>query len=504
MGAVYRAQGPELNREVALKLPRFDGPPEEGHRRRERFQREARVAARVWHPNVCPLFDVGEDRGRPFVVMALVEGRSLAQHLAERTGPTDPRAAVTLVRQVLDGLAAVHQHGLIHRDLKPANILLDSAARAILTDFGLALPPEEAGALTSEGANVGTPAYMAPEQAASEADRLGPWTGLYSLGVVLYEMLTGRPPFRGSGPAVLAQLLHDEPPPPRQLRPDLDPTLDAIVLRSLQKDPLSRYQDAGAMAAALDGWAAGAGDAPLPPAMTLPAMAPESDGTPVVPPSRHGFPASRVVGMLVGGVFLIAGMALFAIATFAVIRGSGGALCGFVVLAFLASFIGWLVWGITESGYVSEELLSWATNGTQWIIRWALNNGVSPNVSDEMGETPLMRAAAKAHIEIVKLLLVHGAGPTQRSRFGQTAEEIARANGNEEVVALLQRPCRPGVAMGGPFPRVNFRRAYLLVALAGACWLSACWSGCFSRAAMRSLSIRSRNLWLTSRWLRLL
>src|SRR5262249_23076625 len=205
---------PHLDRVVALKVPRFDGPADQVAGRLQRFQREARAAARVFHPHVCPIFDVSEFEGRPFVVMPFIEGESLAARLHRRARCDDPVEAIRLIDQVLDALGAVHDHGVIHRDLKPGNVLLDAAGRAILTDFGLARPTDDAERLTSDGAVVGTPAYMAPEQAAGQPDRVGPWTDLYSVGVLLYRMLTGRLPFEGPGLAVLAQIVNDRPPPP--------------------------------------------------------------------------------------------------------------------------------------------------------------------------------------------------------------------------------------------------------------------------------------------------
>src|SRR5262249_3495357 len=154
------------DRTVALKLPRFDGPAPDRLRRVQRFQREARTAARIWHPHVCPIYDVGEQDGQPFVVMPFIEGQSLAERLASKGRFEEVLAAVALVLQVCDALEAVHGHGVIHRDLKDGNILLDSGGRAILTDFGLARPENDAEHLTSEGVILGTPSFMAPEVAA--------------------------------------------------------------------------------------------------------------------------------------------------------------------------------------------------------------------------------------------------------------------------------------------------------------------------------------------------
>jgi serine/threonine protein kinase len=244
MGTVYKAHDPQLDRVVALKLPHLLGPPRDRVQRAQRFQREARAAAQVWHPHVCPIYDVGEHDGQPYVVMACLDGESLAERLAGQRRFDHVGQAVALARQILDALEAVHARGIIHRDLKPGNIIIGPGNRAVLTDFGLARPENDTEHLTSEGVVVGTPAYMAPEQAGGESARVGPWTDLYSLGVVLYQMLTGRLPFEGPPLTVLTKILHDPPPPPSRFRPDLDPTLEGILLKSLAKEPGERYQTA--------------------------------------------------------------------------------------------------------------------------------------------------------------------------------------------------------------------------------------------------------------------
>jgi predicted Ser/Thr protein kinase len=255
MGTVYKAQDPQLNRIVALKLPRFDGPTQGRALRVQRFQREARAAAAIRHPHVCPIYDVGEREGQPYVVMAYIEGESLATRLARQGRYQDPRQAVDLIRQLLEALEAIHGHGIIHRDLKPSNILLDEAGRAILTDFGLARPTDESEGLTSEGVVLGTPAYMAPEQASGQPQAIGPWTDLYSLGVILYQMLTGRLPFEGPALKVMAQIVHESAPLPSSLRPDLDPAVEAIVRKAMARERQERYQSARQCNEALARWA---------------------------------------------------------------------------------------------------------------------------------------------------------------------------------------------------------------------------------------------------------
>jgi serine/threonine protein kinase len=255
MATVYKAWDPQLQRLVAVKVPRRD-PARPGHRTFvQRFLREARAAAAVRHPHVCPLYDVGEEDGMPYVVMAFIEGESLAQRL-RRCGPfPDAAQAVQLCRQIAEALAAVHAHGIIHRDLKPGNILLDAGGQALVTDFGLAFSPEAEGRLTRTGVIVGTPAYMAPEQALGDPSRLGPAADLFSLGVVLYEMLTGQTPFAGGSTSeVLDRVRNETPASPLLPRPDLDPALAEIVLRALAKEPAQRFPGVQAFADALGDW----------------------------------------------------------------------------------------------------------------------------------------------------------------------------------------------------------------------------------------------------------
>jgi hypothetical protein len=256
MGTVFKALDPHLDRVVALKLPHFFGTGPEVTKRIQRFQREAQAAAKIWHPNVCPIYDVGEEHGRPFVVMAWVDGKSLASRLTEMGRFESIGEAVSVIRNILDGLDAVHAHGILHRDLKPANILIERSGRPIVTDFGLARTETSADPITSEGVIVGTPAYMAPEQARGP-EAAGPWTDIYSVGVVFYQMLTGRLPFEGTPLEVLAKVCHEQPVAPRNYRSDLPPALEGVVLTALAHDPAARFANARQFRAALDGWQEG-------------------------------------------------------------------------------------------------------------------------------------------------------------------------------------------------------------------------------------------------------
>jgi hypothetical protein len=471
MGTVYRAQDPHLDRIVALKVPRLDGPGDQRAARVQRFQREARAAARILHPHVCPIFDVGEHEGSAFVVMAYVEGPSLAQVLAKR-GRLDVREAVTLAWQILDALSAVHANGIVHRDVKPGNILLDSAGRAILTDFGLARPEESGERLTSEGAVVGTPAYMAPEQAAGQSEQVGPWTDLYAVGVVLYQMLTGRLPFEGPPAAVLGAVVRDEPPSPRQYRPELDPGLEAIVLHSLRKDPRSRFVDAREFIAALAGVAI---PAPSPASVTLALPAQAEPGT-VTPSVRHGWVRRRLLWL--GGAVCVAGAGL--LIALVVLEGFTardenlmGRLAPPLLVSFLiglpVTLIGPALWSLVELSWSPRGLWYAARSGwTEWV-RAAARRGVPLDCADELGETALMQAAANGHTEVVKVLLLHGVDVGAVSSLGQTALEIAYARGHHDIVALLQKqPRQPRPPGPTPGPQPSARRWLLASALVGA------------------------------------
>jgi serine/threonine protein kinase len=255
MGSVYKAQDPSLQRVVAVKLPHFERCPE-NREAQQRFLREARAAALIRDPRVCPIYDVGEDQGTFYLVMAYLEGQSLASRLSGQARFEDLHEAASLVCQVADGLGAIHAHGIVHRDLKPGNILIDKEGQVVLTDFGLARLVSDAENITAEGALLGTPAYMAPEQAAGETTRIGVWTDIYSLGVVLYKMITGRVPFEGPAHSILHKIVYETPPPPSSFRQGLDPALEAVVLRAMARRPEDRFRSAHEFGDALQQWGA--------------------------------------------------------------------------------------------------------------------------------------------------------------------------------------------------------------------------------------------------------
>ncbi len=249
MASVYLADDTQLDRQVALKVPLLRGDDQASTR--QRFLREAQAAAKLRHANVCPVYDVGEADGVPYLTMAYVEGRPLSHFLRGRALPQ--RQAALMARKLALALQAAHARGVVHRDLKPSNVMIDQSKEPVVMDFGLAQRVDAKGSrLTQEGATLGTPAYMSPEQAAGDVKAMGPCCDVYSLGVILYEMLTGRLPFEGPVAVVFAQVLTQEPAPPSSLRPELDPRLEAVCLKAMAKKIEDRYADMGALARALD------------------------------------------------------------------------------------------------------------------------------------------------------------------------------------------------------------------------------------------------------------
>src|SRR5438093_1016480 len=213
MGSVYLAHDTQLDRQVDLKVPRFEKGKESVLR--ERFLREARAAATLSHPNICPVYDVGEIDGIPFVTMAFIDGRPLNEVIhATKTLPTRPTAAV--VRKLARALQTAHEAGVIHRDLKPANVMIGKKNAPIIMDFGLARRMDRDERFLIENVAIGTPEYMAPEQFSTDESGMGPACDIYGLGIVLYELLTGRTPFSGTTREVFRQVRLDLPLPPRQ------------------------------------------------------------------------------------------------------------------------------------------------------------------------------------------------------------------------------------------------------------------------------------------------
>jgi serine/threonine-protein kinase len=261
MGVVYRARQKSLRRIVALKMIlRGDlATPTD----LARFQAEARAAARLEHPNIVSVYEAGQNDGQAYFSMQYVEGQTLASLMTG--GPLRPHDAARYLAAVARAVHFAHEQGVLHRDLKPSNVLIDRDGRPHVTDFGLAKtwkselptrgePAQRSGMpLTVSGAIIGTPAYMAPEQVSNSRGKPSPASDVYSLGVILYEMLTGRPPFQGATPVdTLLLVLDQDPVRPRLLNPKVDPDLELICLKCLQKEPELRYASAAELAADLE------------------------------------------------------------------------------------------------------------------------------------------------------------------------------------------------------------------------------------------------------------
>jgi serine/threonine protein kinase/tetratricopeptide (TPR) repeat protein len=260
-GVVFLVRDPRLNREVALKVPH--APALLNSTLRERFRREAQTAAGLAHPNLVPVYEVDEQGPLVAIVSAYCLGPTLAEWLARQTTPPSTHDIAQLIATLANAIEFAHRRGIVHRDLKPANVILSvsdvgnqhggstplSRWQPKITDFGLAQLSDDAGELTQSGAILGTPAYMAPEQARGKgAAAIGPGADIYSLGAILYESLTGRPPFRGETDLETLQLVaHHDPVPPRKLRPRLPRDLETICLKCLEKNPTDRYTTAAAL-----------------------------------------------------------------------------------------------------------------------------------------------------------------------------------------------------------------------------------------------------------------
>jgi WD40 repeat protein len=274
MGVVYKARHLQLKRLVALKM--ILAGDSAGAGQRARFSREAEAVARLQHPNIVQIYEIGEQGGRAYLALELLQGSSL-ERVLDGT-PQPPPGAARLVETLARAIHYAHERGVVHRDLKPANVLFSGEGRAVrgdssfretmnhpaqwatpkITDFGLAKQTDCGASATQEGTVVGTPSYMAPEQATGRAGDVGPACDVYALGAILYECLTGRPPFKGATPVdTLLQVLADEPVPPARLLPKVPRDLETVCLKCLTKDPRRRYESALALAEDLGRWLRG-------------------------------------------------------------------------------------------------------------------------------------------------------------------------------------------------------------------------------------------------------
>lgn len=265
MGVVYKARQVNLNRTVALKMiltGQLAGKDDV-----QRFYTEAEAAAQLDHPGIVPIFEIGEHEGQHYFSMAYIEGDSLAQKVAN--GPLPPHEAAEIVQKVCQAIAYAHGRGVVHRDLKPANVLMDPSSQPKVTDFGLAKRDESESNLTGTGQILGTPSYMPPEQASGRLDEVGPGSDVYSVGGILYCLLTGCPPFQSSSAMdTLLQVLEKEPVAPRALDPKLPVDLNTICLKCLEKNPKQRYASAAELSDDLQRYLAGEPITARPPKLT--------------------------------------------------------------------------------------------------------------------------------------------------------------------------------------------------------------------------------------------
>ena len=276
MADVYRAHDQFLGRTVALKMLFPELATDQSFV--ERFRREAQAAANLSHPNIVPVFDWGEDGGSYYIVMEFVEGHTLSEILRSE-GPLPPQRAAVIGSEVAAALSYAHRHGVVHRDIKPGNVLITEEGEVKVTDFGIARAINTEESLTQTGAVMGTATYFSPEQA--EGIGVDSRSDIYSLGVVLYEMVVGRPPFLGDTPvAVASKHVREVPPPPRSINPAVPPAMEAIIMRAMAKSPQDRYQSANDLRVALAAFANGGANTGVPGAATKPIL---PDRTAILP-----------------------------------------------------------------------------------------------------------------------------------------------------------------------------------------------------------------------------
>jgi len=358
MAEVYLARDLLLDRSVALKVlfPELSID----HLFVERFRREAQAAARLSHPNIVSVYDWGQADTTYFIVMELVDGEALST-LLRAQGALPPERAVSIAMAVASALDYAHRHGVVHRDIKPGNVLLAEDGQVKVTDFGIARAANADDSLTQTGAVMGTASYFSPEQAQGES--LDGRTDIYSLGVVLYEMVTGQVPFRAETPLAIAyKHVREDPVPPRALNPAVAPDLDAVILKCLEKDPNRRYQNAESLRQDLQRFVSGRGVAAVQEARST-VLAPvaafaDTGEVPVVTDTGGGSDEERPRRGLLAVLGTLLGLVLLAIAALVLYKtGVIGQSSGIVVPAVTGKTLGEAEAALREAG------LSWKIQG---------------------------------------------------------------------------------------------------------------------------------------------
>ena len=255
MGAVYLAHDTNLDRQVALKIPKFAYGEQQEFM--TRFQREAQAAANLNHAGICPVFDFGEENGSPYITMAYIDGQPLSRYVG--TTQATSEWVAEMIRQIADALSHAHDSGVVHRDLKAGNVLIDTNGKAIITDFGLACKVDhgDESRITKDGAILGTPGYMSPEQVEADLSKIGPPTDIYALGVMLFELLTGELPFRGALAKIFAQISNGKRKDPRDLNPNADARLSELTCQLMSKEIADRPANMHAVVEILRDWQSG-------------------------------------------------------------------------------------------------------------------------------------------------------------------------------------------------------------------------------------------------------
>lgn len=385
MAEVYRAHDRLLDRPVALKIL-F---PELSVDRSfvERFRREAQAAANLSHPNIVPVFDWGEDMGTYYIVMEYVDGRALSSIL-RTAGPLHPDRAAEIAADVAAALAYAHRHGVIHRDVKPGNVLITEEGTVKVTDFGIARAVNTEESLTQTGAVMGTAAYFSPEQA--EGQGVDARSDIYSLGVVLFEMVTGRPPFLGDTPvAVASKHVREHPPMPRQINSAIPPALEAVIMKCMAKDPAHRYASGEELRADLLRFREGRGvSADVPATAMNPAVGTTSTMTAVgrtqtMRPVGHADEEQRSRTPLYA--FLLA-LLLIALA---------------VVIAFLGNSLGW--WHFNNNTVTLQDVTGHSLNSAEATLRSdGLKYTVTADPSSNQPNTTVIKTRPGAGAQMTK------------------------------------------------------------------------------------------------------